>query len=75
MDEIIERIKKQHSIPENHTLVKTGSNWDGLRKGQDTGSYTYEQIDENGIVCEKYLVKDTTSSYPPQRRTIRITKL
>lgn len=34
MDEIIERIKKQHSIPENHTLVKTGSNWDGLRKAK-----------------------------------------
>ncbi len=75
MDEIIEKIKRQYSVPENHTLVETGSHWDGLRKGRDTDSHTYKQIDENGSVCAKYSVEDTTSSYPPQRRTITISKI
>ncbi|MCL0019001.1 hypothetical protein JI723_06855 [Providencia manganoxydans] len=74
MDEFTEKIKKQYSVPENHTLVSTGFRWEGSRKGQDTDAHTYQQIDENGNVCAEYLVKDSTSIYPPQKRTISISK-
>lgn len=61
--------KKKLGIPEGHTLVETDSKWE-QRKGRDTDTYWYDEINENGVVVAKYIVKDSTSVYPPFGRNI-----
>lgn len=64
-----EEHKKQLGIPEGHTLVETDSKWE-QRKGRDTDTYWYDEINENGVLVTKYVVKDSTSIYPPFGRSI-----
>lgn len=61
--------KKKLGIPEKHTLVKIDSKWE-QRKGRDTDIYWYDEINESGIVVSKYIVKDSTSIYPPFGRSV-----
>lgn len=75
MDKITAKIRREFSVPDNHTFVGTTSQWVGAKKGQDIDKYTYDQIDDNGKVCASYSVEDATSTYPPHSRTISISKL
>ncbi|MHB8987699.1 MAG: hypothetical protein ACYC6S_02835 [Desulfobulbia bacterium] len=66
--------KKGMGVPDNHTLTQTDTKW-SERKGRDTDTYWYDEKDERGDLVAKYVVKDTTSMYPPQTRTIEFEKL
>jgi len=66
--------QKTLGIPENHTFTQTDTKW-AERKGQDTDTYWYDEIDENNNIVAKYIVKDSTCIYPPQKRTIQYEKL
>ena len=66
----IEDHKKRIGIPQGHDLVETKATDWVVRKGQDTDTFFYDHIDENGIVVAKYMVKDSTSTYPPFGRSI-----
>jgi hypothetical protein len=62
--------KKKIGIPEGHDLVETTASEWGVRKGQDTDTYYYDHVDENDVTVAKYVVKDSTSTYPPFSRSI-----
>lgn len=62
--------KKTLNISDAHTLSKTDLQR-SERKGQDTDIYYYDEIDVNGNVVAKYVVRDSTCIYPPQQRTIQ----
>lgn len=64
---------KKIGIPTNHKLVQTETKW-RQSKGQDTDTYLYDQVDENGIVVAKYVVRDSTSMYPPFGRNVSFEK-
>ena len=64
-----EEYKKKIGIPDNHKLVQTDSTWKA-KNGQDTDTYWYDEVNENGEVVNSYVIKDSTSMYPPFGRTI-----
>lgn len=66
---MIDDHKKKIGIHEGHDLVQTDTKWE-QRKGQDTDTYWYDEVDENGVVVAKYVVQDSTSIYPPHSRSI-----
>lgn len=66
--------KKEAGIPCSHELVQTQA-MSSQRKGQDTDTYWYDQVDENGTVVAKWIVKDSTSIYPPFGRSILAEKI
>jgi len=66
--------KEKIGIPEAHSLVQTDTKWE-QRKGQDTDTYWYDELDQNGVVVAKYVVKDSTSIYPPCSRSISYEKV
>jgi hypothetical protein len=66
--------KKKIGISESHKLIQTDTKWE-QRKGQDTDTYWYDEIDALGVVVAKYIVKDSTSMYPPFGRSITYEKL
>lgn len=66
--------KKEIGIPEAHNLVQIDTKW-GQRKGQDTDPYWYDEVDQNGVIVGKYVVKDSTSMYPPYNRSISYEKV
>jgi len=66
--------KKSMGVPDNHTLSQTDTKW-AERKGRDTDTYWYDEKDESGNLVAKYVVRDTTSVYPPQTRSIEFEKL
>jgi hypothetical protein len=59
-----QKFKEKIGIPDNHNLVQTDTKWE-QRKGQDTDTYWYDHVDEEGNVIAKYIVKNSTSIYPP----------
>lgn len=65
---------KEAGIPSNHKLVQTETKW-RQSKGQDTDTYWYDQVDENGAVIAKWTVKDSTSMYPPFGRNVSAEKV
>jgi len=69
-----EEYKKKIGIPDNHELKMISSDWKA-KKGQDTDTYVYHQIDELGEVVAVYEIKDSTSMYSPFGRTINWRKL
>ncbi|MGL6007640.1 hypothetical protein [Aeromonas sobria] len=66
---MLEEYKKKIGIPEKHTLKQTSFEWQA-KKGQDTDTYHYDHLDENGELVGKYIVYDSTSMYPPFGRSI-----
>lgn len=44
------------------------------KRGQDTDTYLYEELDCEGTVVAKYIVKDSTSIYPPFKNTVTFEK-
>lgn len=61
--------KKIIGIPDTHNLVQTDTKWE-QRKGQDTDTYWYDEVDPNNAIVAKYILKDSTSIYPPFGRNI-----
>jgi len=65
-----EEYSKKIGIPEGHRLVAAkASDWK-VSKGQDADTYYYDHVDENDNVIAHYIVKDSTSTYPPFGRSI-----
>ncbi|MCG9747243.1 hypothetical protein [Shewanella sp. Isolate8] len=56
--------KQKIGIPDEHELVQTATKWE-QRKGKDTDTYWYDEVNTEGDVVAKYVVKDATSIYPP----------
>lgn len=65
--------EEELKIPSEHSLVQTKTEWK-QKKGQDTDTYWYDEIDGQGNIIAKYVVKDSTSMYPPFRRNITFEK-
>lgn len=61
-------------VAENNKLIQTDTKWE-QRKGQDTDTYWYDEIDVTGNLVAKYIVKDSTSMYPPFGRTVSYEKV
>lgn len=66
-------IATELGIPSHHSLVQTNSKCE-QRKGHDTDINWYDETDENGALVAKYIVKDSTGIYPPQKRNITFDK-
>ena len=66
--------KELIGIPESHQLVQTDSKW-RQSGGKDTDTYWYDEVDEQGNVIAKYIVKDSTSMYPPQKNEVTFEKV
>lgn len=60
-------------IPEDHQLIHTGSKTE-QRKGQDADLEYYDELDAAGVHVASYEVRDSTSIYPPQKRTVTFRK-
>jgi len=65
--------KKELNIPDEHSLVETKTEWK-QKRGQDTDTYWYDELNHEGKVVAKYIVKDSTSMYPPFERRITFEK-
>lgn len=61
-------------VAENNKLIQTDTKWE-QRKGQDTDTYWYDEIDVTGNLVAKYIVKDSTSMYPPFGQTVSYEKV
>lgn len=53
----------------NHKYERVRS-WNEDRKGRDTDYCTYREYDEQGNDLGTFTVADTTSHFPPQKRSI-----
>jgi hypothetical protein len=51
-------------IPTEHSLVQTKTEWK-QKRGQDTDTYWYDELNSEGKIIAKYIVKDSTSMHPP----------
>lgn len=56
-------------INESHKLVQTDTKWE-QRKGWDTDTYWYDEMDEDDKLVAKHIVKEETCIYPPFNRNI-----
>ena len=56
--------KKKIGIPVEHDFVQIDHKWQ-QKRGQDTDTYQYNEIDKEGEIVGKYIVIDSTSIYPP----------
>lgn len=65
--------KEELKIPSEHSLVQTKTEWK-QKKGKDTDTYWYDELDAQGNIIAKYVVKDCTGTYPPFRRNITFEK-
>lgn len=65
--------EEELKIPSEHSLVQTKTEWK-QKKGQDTDTYWYDEVDAQGNIIAKYIVKDSTSIYPPFGRNITFEK-
>ena len=61
--------KEKIGIPSEYSLVQTDTKWEN-RKGQDTDTYWFNELNKEGEVIARYVVRDSTCIYPPQKRTI-----
>jgi hypothetical protein len=61
---------KKIGIPVGHDLVETQASAWKVKHGQDTDTYYYDHLDENGKLVARYIVKDSTSTYPPFGRSV-----
>jgi hypothetical protein len=64
-----EKLRKQFKIPADHKLVQKELKCE-QRKGRDTDTNLYEQVDPNGNVVATYSEIDSTSTYPPFKRSV-----
>jgi len=65
--------KEELKIPSEHSLVQTKTE-SKQKKGQDTDTYWYDEVDAQGNIIAKYVVKDSTSIYPPFGRNVTFEK-
>lgn len=61
------------NIPKGHKLVRKSSKSE-QRKGRDTDIYGYDELDQNGQLIAKYIVRDSMSIYPPQSTIVSFVK-
>jgi len=66
--------KEKIGIQKEHELVQTETKWEN-RKGLDTDTYWFNELDTDSNIIAKYIVRDSTSIYPPQKRTISWDKI
>ena len=60
-------------IPKEHSIKQTKTEW--KQKGsQDIDIYWFDEVDRDGKIVAKYILKDSTSTYPPFNRNITFEK-
>lgn len=64
-----DELKQKIGIPKEHQVVETKSQSEA-RKGLDTDTYWYDEVNPTGEVVNRYIVKDSTSMYPPFGRSV-----
>jgi hypothetical protein len=69
-----EELRKKFNIPDDHKIVQVETTWK-QKRGQDTDTYQYDQIDPTGNVVARYLETDSTSIYPPFQRHVSFEKI
>lgn len=75
MNDEMSEYAKRIDIPAGHTLREVGESQSEQRKGQDTDIYVFEELDSSGAVVAEYELRDSTSIYPPQTRSVTHRKL
>ena len=65
--------EEELKIPKEYTLVQTKTEWK-QKRGQDTDTYWYNELDSEGKVISKYILKDSTSMHPPFGNNITFEK-
>ncbi|MGR6861789.1 hypothetical protein ACU5EH_20855 [Aliivibrio salmonicida] len=65
--------KEKLGVPKEHEFVGTSSKSE-QRKGRDTDIYGYDELNVNGEIIAKYVVRDSMSIYPPQSTTVSFVK-
>jgi len=60
-------------IHNEHNLKETNSEWK-QKRGQDTDTTWYDEIDIHGDIVARYIIIDSTSIYPPFSRTVKFKK-
>ncbi|ROL76565.1 hypothetical protein BLX41_14535 [Pseudomonas protegens] len=68
-----QRLRKM-PISDGHTLVQTGMEAKGSRRGEDTDVYYYDELNAAGEVVASWDVEDSMSVYPPFGRRIEATR-
>lgn len=66
-------LRNEFNIPANHTIIQKKLKSE-QRKGLDTDTYVYEEIDPQGNVVGKYIEKNSTSMYPPFEHNVTYEK-
>ena len=61
-------------IPKEHELIQIHMN-SKQKRGIDTDTYWYDELDQQGNMINKYIVYDSTSMHPPFSRTITFDKV
>lgn len=56
--------EKELNIVDNHTLYQTKME-NKVKKSEDYDLYYYNELDEDNSIVAKYIVKHSTSIYPP----------
>ncbi len=67
--------EEELNIPKNHKLVETKKSEWKQKRGQDTDTYWFDELNSEGEVVARYIVKDSTSMYPPFKRNITYEKI
>lgn len=62
------------NIPSNHSLVQTKTEW-FTKKSEDIDMTWYDELDSDGNIIYKYVVKDATSMHPPFSRYVEYDKI
>jgi len=65
--------KEELGISDGHSLEETNSEWK-QKKGQDTDTTCYNEMDVEGNIIFSYIVIDSTSIYPPFSRRVEFEK-
>lgn len=74
MDELYDH-EKRIGIPDGHKLVESKPSEWRQGKGLDTDTYWYNEVNAAGKVVSQYVVRDSTSMYPPFNRSITFQKV
>jgi len=65
--------KEKLGILNEHSLKQTNSEWK-QKKGQDTDITWYDEVDVDDNIVASYIVRDSTSIYPPFSKRVEFEK-
>ena len=65
--------RERLQVPSENEFVRRSSRNES-RKGQDTDIYEYDEINPEGELVARYVIRDSMSIYPPQTTTTLFSK-